>query len=153
MLKPVIVFITLFLSAAFCFSQNKALDSLSQLLEKEKNNPIKLQLLNEMVDLAFQFDMNLAKTYAKQGVLLAIQTNDNVWQPQFYEMQGRMHANLLELDCVCIAIQELREKAKQELGTKFDLREFHNVALKNGSIPLDILETVVLRYITDTKPS
>lgn len=98
MLKPVIVFITLFLSAAFCFSQNKALDSLSQLLEKEKNNPIKLQLLNEMVDLAFQFDMKLAKTYAKQGVLLAIQTNDNVWQPQFYEMQGRMHANLLELD-------------------------------------------------------
>ncbi|WP_323027551.1 DUF885 family protein [Gelidibacter japonicus] len=54
---------------------------------------------------------------------------------------------------VCIAIQELREKAKQEMGSKFDLREFHNVVHKNGSMPLDILETVVLRYITDTKYS
>lgn len=52
-----------------------------------------------------------------------------------------------------LKILELREIAKQELGSKFDLRTFHNVILKNGQLPLDILETVVLEYITNTKSS
>ena len=46
-----------------------------------------------------------------------------------------------------IKILELREKAKQELGNAFDLREFHNVVLKNGAVPLDILEEIVDDYI------
>lgn len=41
-------------------------------------------------------------------------------------------------------ISELRQKAKQELGSKFDLREFHNVVLKNGQMPLCIFENVLL---------
>ncbi len=48
-------------------------------------------------------------------------------------------------------ILELREKAKSVLGDKFDLRDFHDVVLKNGAVPLDILETLVDRYIADTK--
>lgn len=48
-------------------------------------------------------------------------------------------------------ILELREKAKSVLGDKFDLRDFHDVVLKNGAVPLDILDTLVDRYITDTK--
>jgi len=44
-------------------------------------------------------------------------------------------------------ILELREKAKQALGPKFDLREFHRVVLENGSVPLDILEEIVGNYI------
>ncbi|MGI2159258.1 DUF885 domain-containing protein [Shewanella baltica] len=48
-------------------------------------------------------------------------------------------------------ILELREKAKSALGDKFDLRDFHDVVLKNGAVPLDILETLVDRYIADTK--
>jgi uncharacterized protein (DUF885 family) len=48
-------------------------------------------------------------------------------------------------------ILELREKAKSALGNKFDLRDFHDVVLKNGAVPLDILETLVDRYIADTK--
>lgn len=47
-------------------------------------------------------------------------------------------------------ILELREKAKSALGNKFDLRDFHDVVLKNGAVPLDILETLVDRYIADT---
>lgn len=50
-----------------------------------------------------------------------------------------------------LKILELREKAKQELGSQFDLREFHNAVLKNGSLPLDILEEVINNYITDTR--
>ncbi|MEO2084243.1 MAG: DUF885 domain-containing protein, partial [Marinoscillum sp.] len=46
-----------------------------------------------------------------------------------------------------IKILELREKAKQELGNTFDLREFHNVVLKNGAVPLHILEDIVDDYI------
>jgi len=44
-------------------------------------------------------------------------------------------------------ILELREKAKVALGDKFKLAEFHDVILKNGAVPLDILERLVDRYI------
>ncbi len=47
-------------------------------------------------------------------------------------------------------ILELREKAKKALGDKFDLRDFHDVVLKNGAVPLAILERLVNRYISDT---
>ncbi|MDN4504380.1 DUF885 domain-containing protein [Alteromonadaceae bacterium BrNp21-10] len=42
---------------------------------------------------------------------------------------------------------ELRAKAKQALGDKFDIREYHEVVLKNGPIPLSVLETQVQRWI------
>ncbi len=48
-------------------------------------------------------------------------------------------------------ILELREKAKTELGDKFDIREFHNVVLKNGAVPLSILEELIDEYIAKTK--
>ncbi|MGB7061918.1 MAG: DUF885 domain-containing protein [Candidatus Zixiibacteriota bacterium] len=46
-----------------------------------------------------------------------------------------------------LKIMELREKAKKELGPKFDLKEFHMTVLENGSLPLDLLEEVVDDYI------
>ncbi len=46
-----------------------------------------------------------------------------------------------------IKMVELRDKAKKALGDKFDLRQFHDVVLKNGSMPLNILEQVVEAYI------
>lgn len=47
-------------------------------------------------------------------------------------------------------ILALREKAKIALGDKFDLRDFHDVVLKNGAVPLDILERFVDAYIENT---
>lgn len=44
-------------------------------------------------------------------------------------------------------IIELRKNAEKELGDAFDIREFHHSILKNGSIPLPILETVIEDYI------
>ncbi len=41
----------------------------------------------------------------------------------------------------------LRQKARQALGDKFDLRSFHNVVLKDGSLPLALLEQIVDDYI------
>lgn len=46
-----------------------------------------------------------------------------------------------------IKILELRERAKQALGDKFDLREFHRVILGNGVVPLDVLAEIVENYI------
>jgi uncharacterized protein (DUF885 family) len=46
-----------------------------------------------------------------------------------------------------IKILELREKAKKELGSKFDIRQFHDVVLTNGALPLDVLEELVDRWI------
>jgi uncharacterized protein (DUF885 family) len=46
-----------------------------------------------------------------------------------------------------LKLLELRQKARQALGDKFDLRQFHNVILKNGSMPLSLLEQVVEEYI------
>lgn len=48
---------------------------------------------------------------------------------------------------------ELREKARQALGDRFDIREFHNVLLTSGAMPLGILERVVDGYIQDTLES
>ena len=39
--------------------------------------------------------------------------------------------------------------AEDALGEGFDLSEFHAVILKNGSMPLDILEDVVEEWITE----
>ena len=50
-----------------------------------------------------------------------------------------------------IKILDLREKAKRELGSKFDIRDFHDVVLKNGAVPLTILEELVDGYIAARK--
>ena len=50
-----------------------------------------------------------------------------------------------------LKIQELRARAQKELGEKFDQREFHNALLKNGALPLEILEEEVNNYIQRKK--
>jgi len=44
-------------------------------------------------------------------------------------------------------ILRLRSKAKEQLGDQFDIRQFHNLILSNGSVPLIILEQIVDDYI------
>jgi uncharacterized protein (DUF885 family) len=46
-----------------------------------------------------------------------------------------------------LKILELREKAKKSLSDKFDIRQFHEVVLSSGSVPLDVLEELVDRWI------
>ncbi|MBK7931469.1 MAG: DUF885 domain-containing protein [Bryobacterales bacterium] len=50
-----------------------------------------------------------------------------------------------------LKIVELRKRAERELGAKFDVREFHDVVLRNGGIPLDILEEEVDAWIAAKK--
>ena len=46
-----------------------------------------------------------------------------------------------------LKIVQLREMAKQQLGDKFDIRQFHDVVLTNGAVPLNVLEAMVNDYI------
>ena len=46
-----------------------------------------------------------------------------------------------------LKIRELRERAKQQLGSKFDLKTFHDEILSGGALPLDVLDGRVNRWI------
>jgi uncharacterized protein (DUF885 family) len=48
-------------------------------------------------------------------------------------------------------ILELRERAQQELGAKFDLRAFHDAVLDQGPLPLDLLEAKIDAWIATRK--
>lgn len=48
-----------------------------------------------------------------------------------------------------LKIQELRQRAQRELGEAFDVREFHDAVLANGSVPLPVLEQLVADYIAE----
>ncbi|WP_233079568.1 DUF885 domain-containing protein [Rheinheimera soli] len=50
-----------------------------------------------------------------------------------------------------LTIKKLRKEAEQQLGNSFDVREFHEVVLRNGSVPLSILEQQVANYIQQKK--
>ncbi len=50
-----------------------------------------------------------------------------------------------------LKIRELRYKAENELGDAFDVREFHYMILKNGSIPLFTLEHIMNQWIENNK--
>ncbi|HSL93043.1 MAG TPA: DUF885 domain-containing protein, partial [Bacillota bacterium] len=50
-----------------------------------------------------------------------------------------------------LAILRIRDKVKEELGAAFDIREFHNVLLSNGSVPLTILENLMDEYMKAKK--
>ncbi len=48
-------------------------------------------------------------------------------------------------------ILELRDRARQELGTKFDLRSFHDAVLDQGVLPLDVLEEKIDEWLASLK--
>tara|TARA_B100001063_G_scaffold8454_2_gene6552 strand:- start:1156 stop:2892 length:1737 start_codon:yes stop_codon:yes gene_type:complete len=50
-----------------------------------------------------------------------------------------------------LKIRELRTRAEKELGTNFDIREFHEVVLEQGTVTLSILEKRINNYITKNK--
>jgi two-component sensor histidine kinase len=82
----------------FGHSQEVTINQLEDDLASEKRSTKKLEIINDMVDVAFNQDMAQALEFSKLGVQLSEKIDDKNWQPKFYEMQGRMHANLLQLD-------------------------------------------------------
>lgn len=52
-----------------------------------------------------------------------------------------------------LKIQELRSKAENELGEKFDIKKFHDLVLGQGALPLNLLEEEVNLWISESKGS
>jgi uncharacterized protein (DUF885 family) len=46
-----------------------------------------------------------------------------------------------------IKLLELRARARERLGSKFDDRTFHEFLLRNGALPLDILEELFVAWL------
>ena len=49
------------------------------------------------------------------------------------------------------ALQKLRERAREQLGEAYEIRDFHDAVLKNGAVPMEILEEVIDAYIESKK--
>ena len=106
------IFLLLFISFNAIMAQNKELDSLNLLVKNAGTDLQKLEVLNEITSFYSLRDLEKAIVYARQGVNLADKTNDKNWQPKFYEMKGRIHANMLQLDSASLYF------AKAEKGYK-----------------------------------
>lgn len=50
-----------------------------------------------------------------------------------------------------LKIMALRAKAQKELGAKFDIRAFHDAVLRDGALPLGVLEAQVLRWVLQVR--
>ena len=50
-----------------------------------------------------------------------------------------------------LKIRELRDRAQKELGPKFDIRKFHDEILNGGTLPLDLLEARIDKWIAEQK--
>jgi len=50
-----------------------------------------------------------------------------------------------------LKLKELRQRSKDQLGNKFSIREFHDVVLLSGALPLDLLEKNVDKWIAKKK--
>ena len=106
------IFLLLFISFSALSAQNKELDSLNLLVKNAGTDLQKLEVLNEITSFYSLRDLEKAIVYARQGVNLADKIKEKNWQPKFYEMKGRIHANMLQLDSASIYF------AKAEKGYK-----------------------------------
>lgn len=50
-----------------------------------------------------------------------------------------------------LKIRELRSNAERQLGSRFDIRRFHDIVLGQGAAPLDVLERQVNAWVATQK--
>ncbi len=127
----------LFLFFQLGISQETPIEALQKKLSSEKETSKQLEILNDIVAIAFNQDISEALKFAKQGVKLSEKAGDANWQPKFYEIQGRMHANLLQLDSATIYFNKAikgYDAANNERGKATTLFKLAWVDKKNGDL-------------------
>lgn len=96
-----------------------------------------------------------AKGWTRQQVLDYMFANSSVSEPDAIAEAERYMAwpgQALAYKTGELKIQELRRRAEQKLGDRFDIRQFHAEVLKDGSVPLDVLDEKVDRWIAAKTP-
>ena len=91
-----------------------------------------------------------SKNWNRQQVLDYMFANSSVSEPDAVAEAERYIAwpgQALAYKTGELKIQELRKRAEQKLGDKFDIREFHAEVLKDGSVPLDVLDEKIEHWI------
>ncbi len=91
-----------------------------------------------------------SKGWGRQQVLDYMFANSSVSEPDAVAEAERYIAwpgQALAYKTGELKIQELRKRAEQKLGDKFDIREFHAEVLKDGSVPLDVLDEKIESWI------
>jgi len=91
-----------------------------------------------------------SKGWTRQQVLDYMFENSSVSEPDAVAEAERYIAwpgQALAYKIGELKIKELRARAEQALGERFDVREFHAEVLKDGSVPLDVLEQKIDRWI------
>ncbi len=95
-----------------------------------------------------------AKGWTRQEVLDYMEANSPVAEARRVSEAERFMAipsQALAYKIGQLKIRELRTLAEETLGDKFDVREFHFQVLKDGALPLNILETKIKKWITSVK--
>jgi len=52
-----------------------------------------------------------------------------------------------------LEIVKLRRQAEKDLGSKFDVRDFHDAVLRNGALPMELLDVEVGKYVGGKQPA
>ena len=93
-----------------------------------------------------------SKGWTRQQVLDYMFANSSVSEPDAVAEAERYIAwpgQALAYKTGELKIQELRKRAQDKLGVKFDIREFHAEVLKDGSVPLDVLDEKLNAWIAE----
>jgi uncharacterized protein (DUF885 family) len=108
-----------------------------------------LRAIRLVVDTGFHY-----KKWTRQQVVDYFHAHSAVDEPDVQSETDRYMAwpgQALGYKIGQLKILELRERARKELGEKFDVRGFHDEVLGAGALPLDVLETRVNGWIAEQK--
>jgi uncharacterized protein (DUF885 family) len=97
-----------------------------------------------------------AKKWSREQAIRYIVDNSAEPQPSCVKAIERYIVNPGQATAYMVGrlkISELRERARTALGDRFDIRAFHDVVLRNGPLPLDVLDAQVTRWLESQKPT
>ena len=150
------LWVLLFYYCKAALGQTSEVDSLNKLLSEEKKETKKVELIKGLINITSEIDLRIGLDYARMGVAYADMTGDKKAQPEFYEMQGRMHANLLELDSASLYFEKAMkgyttiENKKGQATTWFKIGWVHKKKGElEGALQADLKALYLMEELDD----